>query len=125
VAAITLHKGAQVVSALYLDDDQLSNDALSFFVLTIEGMGKKVPLGQFVQKGRATAGVPAIDLTASDYVLTTLLVDEGDHLLVVSKGDGNAEQAHPLKASDVKMFLRPGRGASIVGGRAIAVVKLI
>lgn len=124
MAAITLHKGAQVANALYLDNDQLSNDALSFFILTAQGIGKKVPLGQFVQKGRATAGVSTIELTTSDYILTTLLVDEGDHLLLVWKGEGNNEQVQTLKASDLKMFLRAGRGAPVVGGRAIAVIKL-
>ncbi len=71
VAAISLAPNAAVVSAVYLDNEQQNtvSDPLSLFVVTASGLGKKVPLSQYPQKGRATAGVITTELVGKDKVL--------------------------------------------------------
>ena len=93
VAAMALGPNAQVVSAAYLDsaESALSADAnsfLSLFVVTEQGLGKKVPLSQYPQKGRATAGVVTTDIAQQDRVLTAMLISEEDTLLVTWNGEG-------------------------------------
>ncbi|HYX48845.1 MAG TPA: DNA gyrase C-terminal beta-propeller domain-containing protein, partial [Ktedonobacteraceae bacterium] len=64
VAAMALGNGAKIVSASYLDQDEQNTigDPLSLFVVTESGLGKKVPLSQYPQKGRATGGVITTEL---------------------------------------------------------------
>ncbi len=125
VAAMTLAPGAHVVSASYLDGDALTDttDPLSLFVITESGLGKKVPLDQYPQKGRATAGVITTELTSTDHVLLTLIVGEHDHLLLISNGVGS-EQAKSVRVTEVKAFPRAKRGVPLVNGHVLEVVKL-
>ena len=125
VAAMTLAPGAHVVSASYLDGDALTytTDPLSLFVVTESGLGKKVPLDQYPQKGRATAGVITTELIGTDHVLLTLIVGEHDHLLLISNGVGS-EQAKSVRVTEVKAFPRAKRGVPLVNGHVLEVVKL-
>nr|HET6901095.1 DNA gyrase subunit A [Ktedonobacteraceae bacterium] len=126
VAAMALGPNAQVVSAAYLDST-LSADTpsfLSLFVVTEQGLGKKVPLSQYAQKGRATGGVVTTDLAQQDRVLTAMLISEEDTLLVTWNGEGG-EQVTALKATDLKAFPRAKKGLPLAGGRVLSVVKLM
>ncbi|GCE16398.1 DNA gyrase subunit A [Dictyobacter kobayashii] len=129
VAAISLNKGGVVVSASYLDSEpaiEADRDIFSvtsLLVLTEGGWAKKVPLSQFVQKGRATAGAPIIELADEDRVLQTMLVQEDDAFLI-AVANGKSEQAVFMKASDIKTFLRAHKGEEIAAGRILNAIKL-
>ncbi|MHB8596241.1 MAG: DNA gyrase/topoisomerase IV subunit A [Ktedonobacteraceae bacterium] len=125
VAAMTLGNNAQVVSAVYLDGDEArhTSNFSSLFVLTESGLGKKVPLSQYPQKGRATAGVVTTELADRDHVLAAIIVDENDALLIVWNGDGG-EQVKVVKAVELKAFPRAKRGVPLVNGKALSVVKV-
>src|SRR5712692_9348834 len=126
VAAMALGGGAKVVSAVYLDGEEQNtmDNPLSLFVVTESGLAKKVPLSQYPQKGRATAGVITTELVDRDRVLAALIVHEHDHLLLIWNGDGNGEQAAAVKASELKTFMRARRGEPVVNGRMVGVVKI-
>jgi len=125
VAAMALAPGAQVVSASYLDGNLLADatHALSLFVITENGLGKKVPLDQYPQKGRATGGVITAELTGNDRVLLTLITGEQDHLLLTWLSEGS-EQAKALKVMELKASPRSKRGISLVDGHVQEVVRL-
>jgi DNA gyrase subunit A len=125
VAAIALAPGARVVSASYLDGESQNtiHTALSLLVLTENGVGKKVPLSQYPQKGRATGGVVTTELLEKDRVLLTMIVSEHDHLLLTWNGDGN-EQMKAIKAGELKTFPRARKGVPLVTGHVLGVVKL-
>src|SRR5438067_9792269 len=78
VAAIALGQAAYVVSASYLDGELAGSpdSFLSLLVVTEKGLGKKVPLSQYPQKGRATAGVVTTELSDGDRVLLTMTISE-------------------------------------------------
>ncbi len=126
VAAMALGPGAKVVSAIYLDQDEQNtiDDPLSLFIVTESGVGKKVPLGQYPQKGRATAGVITTELVNKDKVLLAMIVREHDHILLIWNGGESSEQVTVLKASALTTFTRARRGVALVNGRMLGVVKL-
>jgi DNA gyrase subunit A len=121
VAAMALGPNAAVVSASYLDKE--ASEQTSLLVMTESGVGKKVPVSQYPQKGRATAGVATTELTEKDRVLLTLLLDEEDTLLMSWNGEGS-EQVKALKATELKAFARNKKGTPLVNGRVLGVVKL-
>jgi len=125
VAAITLASGAQVVSASYLDGDLLAGAAapLSLFVITGNGLAKKVPLDQYPQKGRATSGVITTELSGDDHVLLSLIVGEQDHLLLTWR-DAGGEQAKAVKVVELKALPRARRGMPLFDGHVLEVMKL-
>jgi DNA gyrase subunit A len=125
VAAISLATNAAVVSACYLDGEQLNTagEPLSLFVVTQSGLGKKVPLSQYPQKGRATAGVITTELVGKDRVLSATIIDEHAHFLLISNGTGS-EQVSVVKASELRMFPRARRGVPLVNGHLLGVVEL-
>jgi DNA gyrase subunit A len=125
VAAITLAPGAQVVSASYLDGDLLAGAAtpLSLFVITGNGLAKKVPLDQYPQKGRATSGVITTELSGDDRVLLSLIVGEQDHLLLTWR-DAGGEQAKAVKVVELKALPRAKRGMPLLDGHVLEVMKL-
>ncbi len=125
VAAITLGNNAHVVSASYLNGKEASKPSTlaSLFVLTEKGLGKKVPLSQYPQKGRATAGVVTTELTDRDHVMTTMIIDEHNSFLITWSGEGS-EQVKVVKASELKAFPRAKRGVPLVNGNVLSVVKL-
>ena len=126
VAAMALGNGAKIVSASYLDQDEQNTigDPLSLFVLTESGLGKKVPLGQFPQKGRATGGVITTELIDKDKVLLAMIMHETDQVLLIWRGAESGEQVTALKASGLKTFMRARRGVALVNGKMLGVVKL-
>src|SRR5262249_37103932 len=107
VTAMTLAPGAQVISASYLDSDLLVEGAapLSLFVITGNGLAKKVPIDQYPQKGRATSGVITTELIGDDRVLLSLIVGEQDHLLLTWR-DASGEQAKAIKVVELKALPR-------------------
>jgi len=124
---MALAPGAQVVSVAYLDGEEQSNmsDLLSLFVVTEGGLGKKIPLSQYPQKGRATAGVITTELVGKDRLLQAMIVHERDHFLLTWNGEGSGgEQVTVVKASELKAFTRARRGVPMVNGRMVGVVKL-
>ena len=126
VAAMALGKDAKVVSASYLDLDSeqtTPTDFVSLLVVTEQGIAKKVPIGQYPPKGRATAGVVTTELFDRDHVLLTMLVSEEDYLLVTWSGE-NGEQVTAIKASELKAFPRARKGVPLVNGRVINIVKM-
>ncbi|HEY4386812.1 MAG TPA: DNA gyrase subunit A [Ktedonobacteraceae bacterium] len=126
VSAIALNKGAVVVSAAYLENaitDTESVDQASLFVLTEQGIGKKVPVSLYPQKGRASVGIATTELSQDDHVLTTFLVNEEDTLLF-SWTPGTGEQVHVLRVSSLQAFSRVRKGVPLVEGRILQVVKL-
>ena len=127
VAAMALGPGAKVVSAAYLEAEEQNtmSDPLSLLVVTEDGLGKKVPLSQYPQKGRATAGVITTELVGKDRVLLAMIVHEHDHLLLTWNGEGNGgEQVTAVKASELKTFMRARKGVQLVDGRMVGVVKI-
>jgi DNA gyrase subunit A len=126
VAAITLNKGAVVVSAAYLENASLAARDItldSLFVVTEQGTGKKVPISLYPQKARAAVGVATTELSENDQILTTLLVHEEDSLLLTWTS-GTSEQVQALKVSNLQTFPRVRKGAQLVEGRILQVVKL-
>ena len=126
VAAMSLAANAAVVSACYLDGEQqnTASDSLSLFVVTQSGLGKKVPLSQYPQKGRATAGVITTELAGKDKVLSATIINERAHFLLISNGTGN-EQVSIVKASELKLFPRARKGVPLVSGHLLGIVELI
>ena len=126
VAAMALGNGAKIVSASYLDRSEQNTigDPLSLFVLTESGLGKKVPLGQFPQKGRATGGVITTELIDKDKVLLAMIMHETEHVLLIWSGAESGEQVTALKASGLKTFMRARRGIALVNGKMLGAVKL-
>jgi DNA gyrase subunit A len=126
VAAMALLPGAKVVSAAYLDNDEQNtmSDPLSFFVVTESGLGMKVPLSQYPQKGRATSGVITTELVSKDKVFMAMIVHEKDHFLLIWNGGDNGEQVQAVKTSELKAFMRARKGVPLVNGRMLGVVKL-
>jgi len=130
VAAMALGKGAAVVSADYLDSEegehQTTENLVSLFVVTEQGIGKKVPVSQYPQKGRATAGVVTTELLNNDRVQTAMLNNENNHFLIswsaVTAEKG--EQLLALKATDIKAFPRARKGVELVAGRINGIVRL-
>ena len=125
VAAMALGQHAQVVSASYLDSELAVSSAnfLSLLVLTDTGLAKKVPLGQYPQKGRATAGVVTTELVGHDRVLLTMIINEEDLLLLAWSGE-NGEEVMVVKANEFKAFPRARKGEPLVNGRVLSVLKL-
>ncbi len=127
VAAMALGPGAKVVSAACLDKEEQNtmSDPLSLFVVTESGLGKKVPLSQYPQKGRATAGVVTTELIAKERVFQAIIVHENDHFLLIWNGEGtNGEQVTVVKASELKTFMRARKGVPLVEGKIVGIVKL-
>jgi DNA gyrase subunit A len=145
VAAISLTKGAVVLSASYLDSELVSpldaqdqaeassasskegaSPTPTLLVVTNGGMVKKVPVNEFVVKGRATAGVPAIDLQQGDSLLLTTLINDNNTLLFASTGENGekGERAMAMRSAEVKVFARSHRGNRVVGGQVVNVVVL-
>ncbi|GCE13180.1 DNA gyrase/topoisomerase IV subunit A [Tengunoibacter tsumagoiensis] len=116
VAAMALGKGATVVSASYLDSERgESMDLTSLLIVTQSGLAKKVPVGQYPQKGRATTGVVSTELSDDDQILLAMFVQEDQYLLISWK-NGKTEQATTLKASALKAFTRARKGEPVVFG---------
>ncbi len=127
VAAIALGPGAKVVSAAYLDSEEQNtmSDPLSLVVVTESGMGKKVPLSQYPEKGRATAGVITTELVGKDKVFQAMIVHEKDHFLLIWNSESNnGEQVTAVKASELKAFIRARKGVPLVNGKMVGLVKL-
>ncbi len=126
VAAIALGKGSYVVSASYLDGQQDTGtnlDGASLLVVTVGGLIKKVPLSQYPQKGRATAGVATTELRDNDLVLLTMLVHGTDNLLLTWSGE-KGDQVTALKSASIKAFPRVNKGELMINGRVTGVIKL-
>ncbi len=125
VACIALAPNAKVVGASYLDgeEENTASNPLSLFVLTESGLAKKVPLGQYPAKGRATGGVVTTELVGKDKVSFASIINERQHFLIITNGDGN-EQANVVKATEIKMFTRARKGMPLVKGHIIGVVEL-
>jgi DNA gyrase subunit A len=125
VAAMSLAANATVVSACYLDSEQqnTAGEPLSLFVVTTSGLGKKVPLSQYPQKGRATAGVITTELVGKDKVMSATIISEHDHFLLISNGAG-IEQVSVVKAWELKMFPRARKGVPLVSGHLLGIVSL-
>jgi len=126
VAAMALAPGAEVVSASYLDGEEQKNDAhpLSLFVITENCLGKKVPLSQYPQKGRATGGVITTELAGKDRVLLTMIINEQDSFLLIWNGE-SSNQATVVKAMELKTLPRAKQGVPLVKGKVLGVVRLL
>src|SRR5437660_607519 len=126
VAAIALGQNAQVVSFSYLDSGQAAStdNFLSLLVITEDGLGKKVPLSQYPQKGRATAGVITTELVGKDKVISATFINEHAHFLLITNGEGS-EQVTVMKASEFKTFPRARKGMPLIKGHLIGIVELV
>jgi len=98
----------------------------TLLVVTGSSMVKRVLVSEFVVKGRATVGVPAIELQQGDSVLLTTLVSENDTLIFASTGESGekGERVVVVRSGEVKMFARGHRGSRLVNGRVMNVVVL-
>jgi DNA gyrase subunit A len=125
MAAISLNKGAVVVSAVSLNanSEPGSMDLSSLFIVTTLGSGKKVPLSQYPLKARASVGVASTELSSDDHVLTTLLLNEADTLLLTWT-PGSGEQVKLLSSATLQTFLRTRPGVQLVEGHVLQVVKI-
>ena len=108
VQAINVPGGVLLVSAVYLPAGQSSGRFL--LVLTASGQGKKVPLEQYPPKGRATNGVPTIELATDDRVAQAIVVEPKATVVVISaKG-----QAAGLSIPALPSTGRPQPGQPLV-----------
>ncbi|HYL43835.1 MAG TPA: DNA gyrase subunit A [Ktedonobacteraceae bacterium] len=125
VASMALGQNAHIVSASYLDSELATSASnfLSLLVITESGLGKKVPVSQYPQKGRATAGVVTTELLGRDQVLQTTIINEDDTLLITWNGDGG-EQVSVIKATELKAFPRARKGMPLVSGHVLSIIKL-
>ena len=125
VASMALGQNAHIVSASYLDSELATSASnfLSLLVITESGLGKKVPVSQYPQKGRATAGVVTTELLGRDQVLQTTIISEDDILLITWNGDGG-EQVSVIKATELKAFPRARKGMPLVSGHVLSIIKL-
>jgi DNA gyrase subunit A len=121
VAAIALGKGATVVSAAYLDGAQ--EGLTSLLVVTDSNLVKKVPMGQYPQKGRATAGVVTTELAGKERIFLTMPVVEEDYLLFTASS-ANGGQTTAIRVSEIKAFPRARKGMPLVDGQILQIVKL-
>jgi DNA gyrase subunit A len=121
VAAIALGKGATVVSAAYLDSEQ--GGLASLLVVTDSNLVKKVPIGQYPQKGRATAGVVTTELTGKERIFLTMPIVEEDYLLFTASS-ASGEQTTAVRVSEIKAFPRARKGMPLVDGQILQIVKL-
>ena len=128
VAAMALGKQSTVVSASYLDGEQdKARDLTSLLIVTQSGLAKKVLIGEYPQKGRATAGVVSTDLQQKDHILLTMLVDRDETLLVTWSGENGekGEHATVIKTIELKVFPRARQGVPVVNGHVINVVRMV
>jgi DNA gyrase subunit A len=128
VTAMALGKGATVVSACYLDGERgEAAQPTSLLVVTERGLGKKVHISEYPQKGRATAGVVSGDLQEKDSILLTMLVCEDETLLVTWSGENGekGEQVAVTKVAELKALPRAHKGIPIVNGHVVNLVRLI
>jgi DNA gyrase subunit A len=102
-------------------------DLTSLLIVTESGLSKKVLIGEYPQKGRATAGVVSTDLQEKDRILLTMLVNRDETLLVTWSGENGerGEHATVIKATELKAFPRARKGVPIVNGHVINVVRLV
>src|SRR5450755_60259 len=121
VAAIALGKGATVVSAASLDGAQ--EGLTSLLVVTDSNLVKKVPIGQYPQKGRATAGVVTTELAGKERIFLTMPVFEEDYLLFTASS-ANGEQTTAIRVSEIKAFPRARKGVPLMDGQILQIVKL-
>nr|BBH91388.1 DNA gyrase subunit A [Thermosporothrix sp. COM3] len=126
VAAISLAKGGTVISASHLDADQAEAqpDQFSILVVTVQGTVKKVPLSEYPQRGRATAGVVTTELLETDRVFSTMLVHEQDHVLLAWEENARSNQVTALRIADLGPAPRMQGGMQVANGRVLSVVKL-
>ncbi len=126
MAAISLGKGAHVISASHLAASQESEtmNIASLLVVTVNGFAKKVSVSEYPQKSRATVGVSSAEVATQDHLLQTLLLEEDDTLLVTWSGE-KGEQVSVFKATQIKTFSRASKGTELVPGRVVQVVKLV
>ncbi len=106
VVAITLAKGARVVSAVPVHHAE----AGTLVIFSTTGVGKRTPLGEFPVKGRATGGVQATvsGLTVGAAGLVPSAAAEGDIVLVTTAG-----KALRLAARTIPRLGRASRGAPL------------
>lgn len=121
VAAMALGKNATIVSAAYLDNP--AAEGLSLLVITARGIGKRVPIDQYPQKGRATAGVVTTELPEHDRVLLSMLVKDEETLLFAWYSE-SGEQATALNAGSIPSLPRARKGTQLLQGRVNNVLKL-
>ena len=85
-----------------------------------------MPLDQYPQKGRATAGVVTTELVEQERILLAMLINDEDQLLTTWSGSNGqkGEQVTALKGSELKAFSRASRGVPLVDGRISGIIKL-
>src|SRR5258708_26597212 len=125
VAAMALGQNAYIVSACYHDSELATSASnfLSLLVITESGLGKKVPVSQYPQKRRATAGVVTTELLGRDDVLLSTIISEDDFLLITWNGDGG-EQVSVLKTTELEDVHRARKDMPLVSGHVLSVIKL-
>ena len=98
----------------------------TLLIVTGNGMVKKVLVSEFVVKGRATVGVPSIELQQGDTVLLTTLVKDDDTILFASASESGekGDRAVVVRSGEVKAFARSHTGDRVVGGRVVNVMVL-
>jgi DNA gyrase subunit A len=126
VAAISLSKGAVVLNAAYVDNELNSQDIISLLAITTGGMGKRVALGEFAVKGRATVGITTIELQSGDMILQTMLVRDDETILLTVSGDAGekGERVVSLRSSKIPVFPRNHKGSCLAAGRVMNAVVL-
>jgi len=98
VNAVTLKDGATIVGALFA----ATGTAEDLVVISTQGLGKRTALKDFPLRHRATGGVAAISLVATDQLAVATLVGPKDDLIVASAAGLTAQIA-------LKTMRRQGR----------------
>ncbi|MBV9173279.1 MAG: DNA topoisomerase [Chloroflexi bacterium] len=101
VAAISLARGASVVGADWIAED----DDGSLWVASSNGLIKRSLLDEYPRKGRATGGVATMQLSGGASIVGAAVVDPNQDVLLVSSGGRTARvtaEGLPLVARDRK-----------------------
>ncbi len=129
VTAMTLAAGAQVISAVYLEEQVTGGEtdearsAPALLLISEQGYGKRVAADQFPLRGRATAGVASLALSAGDRLALALAVTEEDQVLLAWHGE-KGDQAQVLRMAEIPLAGRAAGGKRLVEGRPLALIRL-
>lgn len=109
VRGMDLAPGDQVVSIASVSRETLEKEPLLLFV-TEKGKGKKVPLTEFNQQGRAGRGNLGIKLEEDDGLKSMELLVSGEEILFCSERG----KAVRLSIDDVSQFQRYAKGVNLM-----------
>ncbi|MBS3812283.1 DNA gyrase subunit A [Candidatus Bipolaricaulota bacterium] len=109
VRGMDLAPGDQVIGVVSMTREIIEKDPQLLFI-TETGKGKKVPLSEFKQQGRAGRGNLGIKLKDDDGLISVKLMVSGEEILLCSERG----KAVRLSIDDVSQFQRYAKGVNLM-----------